>query len=111
MQSGDYNQLFELVKVSYEVNEWGDQNPVYKTVYRGYAKVTNISGKEFWDAYTILSEGVLRFACRWSPRFNGVDTESHFIRWNNKILDIIALDNVAYGNAQCVIKCKEQSHG
>lgn len=111
MQAGDYNQPFELVHVIYDVDEWGDQTPVYETKYRGFAKVTNLSGKEYWDAYSVLSESVLRFSCRWSPRFNGVDTKSHFIRWNGKILDIIALDNVAWGNSMCVIKCKESSDG
>ena len=110
MQAGDYNQPFELVKVVYEINEWGDQTPEYRAVYRGFAKVTNLTGKEYWDAYSVLSESVLRFSCRWSPKFETVDTKSHFVRWKGKILDILALDNVAYRNAQCVIKCKEAAN-
>lgn len=110
MQAGDYNQPFEIVEMNYTIDEWGDQYPDPKPIYRGFAKVTNLSGKEYWDAYSILSENVLRFACRWSRRFERVDTQKHFLRWKGRILDIIALDNVAYGNSQCVIKCKESTH-
>lgn len=110
MQSGDYNQYFELQKVTIEINKKGDQVRKYETVYKGYAKVTNLSGKEYWDAYSVLSENVLKFYCRWSPIFNQVNTTKYCISWHGKILDILALDNVAYKNSQCVIKCKEDSY-
>lgn len=110
MQSGDYNQFFELQKVSIEIEPDGSQTPHYETIYKGYAKVTNLSGKEYWDAYSVMSENVLRFACRWSPKFEGLDTRDYVVSWKNKILDIIALDNVEYRNSRCIIKCKEDFH-
>lgn len=107
MQSGDYNQPFELVKVSVETDDLGDQYKAETVVYRGYAKVTNLSGREYWEAFSVHQENTLKFHTRWVKQFANLNTKTHWLKWQGKLLDILAIDNVAYGNALCQIKARE----
>lgn len=104
MQSGDYNEPFEIQRVDYEINANGDQQKTYTTVYAGYAKVINLSGREFWDALAVQRENTLKFNCRWNERLRDIDTRKHVLTWRNRHLDIIAIDNIAHQNASCTIK-------
>ena len=106
MQSGDYNQPFELVKTSVEVDDYGDQQKVDSVVYRGYAKVLNLSGREYWEAFAVHQEETLKFQTRWAKQFDDIDTTTHWIRWHGKLLNIVAVDNIAYSNAMCQFRVK-----
>ena len=109
MQAGDYNQRFAIAKVRYSVDENGRQMPDPETVYAGYAKVNNLSGREFWDAMAIDRQDTLRFYTRWDRRLKDLDCADHVILWDGKELDITSIDNVAHGNAQCIIKAQVRS--
>lgn len=113
MQSGDYNQYFEIVHVTYITDQNGDQKPVDNVVYKGFAKVNNLSGREYWDAFSVQQENTLKFFTRWSEKFRDLDTTEHQIKWQGGYLDITAIDNVSHGNSQCIIKAidREHSHG
>lgn len=106
MQSGDYNQPFELVKIETKVDGLGDQYQDPDVVYRGYAKVINLSGREYWEAFAVHQESTLKFQTRWVSTFADLDTTTHKIRWHGKLLNIAAVDNVAYGNAMCQFRVK-----
>lgn len=104
MQAGDYNQYFEIVHVTYEIDENGDQHPQDEIVYKGYAKVLNLNGREYWDAFSVQQENTLKFHTRWSEKLRGVDTTKHQLKWRGTYLDITAIDNIAHGNELCTIK-------
>ena len=107
MQPGELNQYFELSKIEYDIDAKGQQHQRFTPVHKGYAKVTNLSGREYWDAYSVLSENVVRFTTRWIYPFEKVDTRTHFILWREKVYDILAIDNVAWENKTAIFKCKE----
>ena len=108
MQAGDYNERFLVQQVSYTIDANGDQTPKYKTVYAGYAKVLNLSGNEFWEAYSVHREATKKFHCRWDEHLRDLDTTCHVLKWRGKLLDIITIDNIENRNALCTIKAIER---
>ena len=111
MQAGDYNQCFELCKVENVIDSKGDQASKLTVIYRGYAKVNNLSGREYWEAYSVQQESTLQFYTRWNAVFEHMDTKRHVLRWRGRVLDITAVDNVEHGNRYCIIKAKEADRG
>ena len=107
MQPGDYNQPFEIVRTVATVDDYGDPVKATETVYKGFAKVTNLSGREYWEAFAVEAQDTLKFHTRWHPVLAKVDTRNCRIAWQGRELDITAVDNIAYGNALCTIKARE----
>lgn len=108
MLAGDYNELFVIQEVTYIDGDNGNQTPKYTTVYRGWAKVLNLSGREYWDAYAVKKENTLKFNCRWDEHLRDLDTTCHVIRWRRRYLDIITIDNIEHKNRLCTIKAVER---
>lgn len=111
MQAGDYNQYFEIAEVTHAIDECGQQTPEYRTVFRGYAKVTNLTGREYWDAFSVQQENTLQFYTRWHDALTHIRTTEHVLFWQGMTLDITSVDNVAYGNRFCVIKARIADDG
>lgn len=111
MQAGDYREAFSIVRRDYKVNAKGDSKPHDTVIYSGYAKVVNLSGREYWEAMAVHAESTLKFHTRWHRSMEGLDTTQCYLRWRNRELDIVSLDNIEYRNALCTIRAKERTHG
>lgn len=77
----------------FEIEEWKE----YKVVW---AKVSNLSGREYFQAATINKEKTVKFLVRF---IDGI-SEDMRIRFNEKQYDIVAIDNIKYENKYLEIK-------
>ena len=111
MQSGDYRDKFEIARVENVIDEHGEQTGKLTTAYRGYAKVNNLSSREFWEAYAVKQESTLQFYTRWHPELERLDTKRHVLLWRGRTLDITSIDNVEHKNRYAIIKAKEVERG
>lgn len=80
----------------FEVSEWKD----YKTVW---AKVLNLSGKEYFEAATINKEKTVKFIIRF---IKDID-ESMIIDFEGRKYNITDINNIRYENKYCEIKALE----
>ncbi|MDU2672837.1 MAG: phage head closure protein [Clostridium sp.] len=80
----------------FEISEWED----YKTVW---AKVLNLSGKEYFEAATINKEKTVKFIIRF---VKGID-ESMIINFEDRKYNITDINNIRYENKYCEIKAME----
>ena len=80
----------------FEVSEWQD----YKTVW---AKVLNLSGKEYFEAATINKEKTVKFIIRF---VKGID-ESMMIDFEGRKYNITDINNIRYENKYYEIKAME----
>ena len=72
----------------------------YKTVW---SKVSNLSGREYFEAAAVQKEKTVKFLIR-----AGVDIdETMRILFNDKIYNIIFIDNINYKNKYIEIKALE----
>lgn len=104
MNSSDFRERFYLVEVSYSVDEAGDQIPTNKIIYSSFAKIANLSAREYWEAYALKQESTLKLLCRWNPIFKSVDTRKHRISWRDKLYGITSISNIDYRNDVCEIR-------
>lgn len=80
----------------FEVSEWKD----YKTVW---AKVLNLSGKEYFEAATINKEKTVKFIIRFVKSID----ESMIINFEDRRYNITDINNIRYENKYCEIKALE----
>lgn len=80
----------------FEVSEWRD----YKIVW---AKVLNLSGKEYFEAATINKEKTVKFIIRF---LKGID-ESMIINFEGRKYNITDINNIRYETKYCEIKAME----
>ena len=109
MLSSEYREPFELSTVAVVVDEWGDQTEARKVVYGGWCKAVNMTGSEYWAAHAQGMETTSKFYCRWSHVFEGLPTVGLTLTYRGRSFDVLAVDNVAGRNADCVIKAKERA--
>ncbi|KNF07009.1 phage head-tail adaptor, putative, SPP1 family [Gottschalkia purinilytica] len=73
---------------------------VHKTVW---ASVRHLRGKEFYQAAQVQAENTLVFNCRY---FKGLE-QSMQIKYNNKIYNIVHINNLYERNSEYEIQAKE----
>lgn len=106
MNSSDFRERFELIETTYTVDHKGDQVVEDEVVYASFAKVSNLSAREYWDAYALKQESTLKLYCRWHPIFDELDTRKAKVRWRNRIYDITSISNIDYRNEVCELRLK-----
>ena len=80
----------------FEIEEWID----YKKVWAG---VSNLHGREYFDAAAIQMENTVKFTIRYLP---GIDTSMRIV-FKDKNYNITSIDNIKYGNRFMEIKAME----
>ena len=80
----------------FEIEEWID----YKKLWAG---VSNLHGREYFDAAAIQMENTVKFTIRYLP---GIDTAMR-IKFKDKNYNITSIDNIKYRNRFMEIKAME----
>ncbi|HHX70331.1 MAG TPA: phage head closure protein [Gallicola sp.] len=80
----------------FEIEEWID----YKRVWAG---VSNLHGREYFDAAAIQMENTVKFTIRYLP---GIDTSMRIV-FKDKNYNITSIDNIKYRNRFMEIKAME----
>lgn len=76
----------------------------YKTVW---CDVNNLFGEEFWKAKECGYENIVMFGIRYSKDMSNINSREYRINWNNRLYNIISIDNIKYSNTFIKIKAKE----
>lgn len=80
----------------FEIEEWID----YKRIWAG---VSNLHGREYFDAAAIQMENTVKFTIRYLP---GIDTSMRIV-FKDKNYNITSIDNIKYRNRFMEIKAME----
>lgn len=103
MEIGSLNKriTIEELKINinengFEVEEWID----FKTVWAG---VSNLYGREYFDAASVQMENTVKFVIRYLP---GIDTSMRIL-FKGKHYNITSIDNIKYRNRFIEIKAME----
>lgn len=87
-----------------DTDDYGRKNETYNNVYKTYAYINNLSGKEYWSAFAVKAENTIVFEMRYNRFFDNLNTTDYVIEFNNKIYNILFIDNIQYKNKILKIK-------
>lgn len=103
MEIGSLNKRITLQELKLTVNENGfevEEWIPFKTVW---TEVSNLHGREYFDAAAIQMENTVKFTIRYLP---GIDTAMR-ISFKDKYYNITSIDNIKYRNKFIEIKAME----
>ena len=103
MKIGEFKHRIKIVKPVIQINDNGFEVETYETYKTLWAKVTNLHGKEYFEAATIQKEKTVKFIFR---AIAGID-ETMKIDFGGKLYDITFIDNIKYENKYMEIKALE----
>jgi len=103
MGIGEFKHRITLQVLSSLVNDNGFESENYEDFKTVWAKVTNLHGKEYFEAAAIQKEKTVKFIIR---AIKGLD-ETMRILFQGKTYNITFIDNIKYENRYIEIKALE----
>lgn len=104
MNAGAYREPVTIEKSGYADDEIGNQVPVWKEYYRGYAYMNNLSGSEYWEAAQTQAQNTVMFIIRCHPLLKAMNTKEYRLLHRGKAYNITSIDNVQYKNETVKIR-------
>lgn len=110
MYSGALTERFEVLEPTYEIDEWGNQHRTTKVVFAGYGRVTNVAGKDYWEAFAVSQETTLNVRARWSEALDKALKKGSTVRMRGREWECTTpCMNVELRNREAEFKLKEVS--
>ncbi|NLK23283.1 MAG: phage head closure protein [Clostridiales bacterium] len=100
MDIGELRHRIIFQKQVIEVNENGFEEVSWENYKTVWASVSNLSGREYFQAAAIQKENTVKFKIRY---IDLLDTSMQIV-FNEKSYNIISIDNVKYENRYIEIK-------
>ena len=103
MSIGELRHRMTFQKPVISTNENGFEIETFENYKTVWSKVSNLSGREYFEAAAVQKEKTVKFLIR-----AGVDIDETLrILFNDKIYNIIFIDNINYKNKYIEIKALE----
>jgi SPP1 family predicted phage head-tail adaptor len=103
MDIGDLRHRITLQKFINEVNENGFETEVWQDYKTVWASVSNLSGKEYYQAAAVQVEKTVKFTIRY---LYGISSDMRIL-FEGKQYNITSIDNIKYKNRFIEIKALE----
>lgn len=88
----------------YDIETWID----FKTLW---AYANGISNKEFYKNLSEMSENIINFTVRYSTSLSAVDMHNYRIIFEDRVFDIIGIDDFELRHLTIVFRTKEAANG
>lgn len=103
MKIGDLRNRITLQKYIETTDEEGFSTQEWQDVATVWASVENLYGREYWQAATVQAENTVKFIIRYRKEIDNAMR----INFQDKLHNIISIDNIKYKNEYIEIKAKE----
>lgn len=107
MRTEELRYIITLQKLNNTINENGFESGKWEDVVSVYAAITNLHGKEFFEAAAVQAENIVKFTIRFR---NDISNDMK-IKFKEKQYNIIHIDNIKFGNRYMEIKAIEIEKG
>lgn len=105
--TGKMNKRITIQRYTDVEGEWGQTTNDWKDWKVIWASINSLYGREFWQARESNMENTINITARYSKTLKDMDTREHRVKYDNKIYDIIHVDNPQFANKYLIFKCIE----
>ncbi|APM39930.1 phage head closure protein [Clostridium kluyveri] len=103
MRTEELRHKITLQKLTTSTNENGFEEEVWEDYLTVWAAVSNLYGREYFEAAAVQAEETVKFTIRFIKDIN----ESMMILFRDKQYNITSIDNIKYRNKYMEIKALE----
>lgn len=104
---GNMNKRITIQKYTSIEGEWGQTTTQWIDFTTVWASINSLFGKEFWEAKQCNLENSINITIRYQKALKDLDTREYRVKWDNKIYNIINIDNPYFKNKYLTLKCVE----
>lgn len=102
MNIGKLNKRISIGEMKEDYNDNGFPVTDFVEDFKTYARVKNLSGKQFYEAKAANLENIVEFTIRYRKDFNA----NKIIQFNGENYEIIHINNVDFSNKFLIIKAR-----
>ena len=104
IQTGMFNKKVTFIKRKAKVNSFGGRGGNEDVqLFQTYAYLSNLRNSEFWESQRNNDKSKLRVRVRYTPKILQLDTKSCFVKIDNKIWNILSIENVLNRNREFLL--------
>lgn len=107
-----YNNPISIVKKETVIDDEGYKKDTYKVVYKCFAYINNLYGKELYNAFGVGLENTLNIKIKYCKLLkelffdNDNKNRDYKVKWNNIIFDISLVDFLGFNNEDIILKVR-----
>lgn len=90
-------------------DEIGNHMSLWTDLYKCWANVSGVSGKEYWQARQQNEEQIFSFKIRYCRKLSGLNTYDYRILYNGETYNIQYIDNLFQADSLLIIKAKKEA--
>lgn len=106
-----YNKKIEIQHFSETIDVIGQRIQSWNTLFKPWASVNGVGGREYYKAAQTNSENDMIFKIRYSNKLNNCLTSEIRILYNGKTYDIKHIDDYMQQHRELVIRASEVNGG
>lgn len=104
IQTGMFNKRVTFIKQTVTTTSYGGRGKrVEEELFDSYAYLSNLRNSEFWESRRISDKSKLRIRIRFTPKALELDTKTCFVKIDNKIWNILSIENVLNRNREILM--------
>lgn len=106
-----YTHKIEFQLLSVDSDEIGNQTEEWTTIFRTWASVNGIGGREYYNARQTNSENDVTFKVRYSRKIADYLTSEIRIIYNGKIFDVKHIDDYMEQHKELAFRTQQLNRG
>ena len=106
-----YTKKIEIQEYTETTDEIGNSISEWTTLFKPWAEVNCVGGKEYYAAAEVNSENDMTFKIRYSKKLSDKLTSEIRIVYNSKIYDVKHIEDHMEQHRQLIIRAKELNRG
>ena len=108
MKIAEMNERIVIQKSRMETDRIGNHTLKWFDYYYCWARVDNVSGKEFWEAAQHNAQDSLYFTIRYFSPVHDLDTTHYRVKFRGQIYNITSIDHSQYKNKMLRLMAERQ---
>ena len=108
MKIAEMNERIVIQKSRMETDTIGNHTLKWFDYYYCWARVDNVSGKEFWEAAQHNAQDSLYFTIRYFSPVHDLDTTHYRVKFHGEIYNITFIDHSQYKNKMLRLMAERQ---
>ena len=108
MKIAEMNERIVIQKSRMETDTIGNHTLKWFDYYYCWARVDNVSGKEFWEAAQHNAQDSLYFTIRYFSPVHDLDTKHYRVKFRGQIYNITFIDHSQYKNKMLRLMAERQ---
>lgn len=102
-----YSKKIEIQLLTEKIDPIGQRVPAWETVFKPWAEVSCLSGREYYAAAQVNSESDYKFRLRYTKAVAGKLTSKLRIVYGGAVFDVVHIEDVKEQHRELILRARQ----